>query len=87
MVIDMEFIFFRANHFPREPLRFVTQESLEKVRYYGTEMLRYLSRLGTTLNQSKITALSSQCLVSQVAARTDITALGRFQKMAEIVIQ
>ncbi|KAL2788393.1 hypothetical protein BJX66DRAFT_340318 [Aspergillus keveii] len=84
MVIDMEFIFFRANHFPREPLRFVTQESLEKVRYYGTEMLRYLSRLGTTLNQSKITALSSQCLVSQVAARTDITALGRFQKMAEI---
>ncbi|KAL2847284.1 hypothetical protein BJX68DRAFT_268147 [Aspergillus pseudodeflectus] len=84
MVIDMEFIFFRANHFPREPLRFVTQESLEKVRYYGTEMLRYLSRLGTTLNQSKITALGSQCLVSQVASRTDLTALGRFQKMAEI---
>ncbi|KAL2847455.1 hypothetical protein BJY01DRAFT_246822 [Aspergillus pseudoustus] len=86
MVIDMEFIFFRENHFPREPLRFVTQGSLEKVRDYGTEMLRYLSRLGTTLNQSKITALSSQCLVSQVAVRTGLTALGRFQKMAEIFL-
>ncbi|KAL2811675.1 hypothetical protein BJX63DRAFT_433187 [Aspergillus granulosus] len=86
MVIDMEFIFFREHHFPTEPLRFVTLEGLEKVRYYGTEMLRYLSRLGTTLNQSKITALSSQCLVSQVAARTELTALGRFQKMAEIFL-
>ncbi|KAL3457381.1 hypothetical protein BJX64DRAFT_293159 [Aspergillus heterothallicus] len=86
MVIDMEFILFRENHFPREPLRFVTLENLEKIRYYGTEMLRYLSRLGRTLNQSKITALSSQCLVSQVAARTELTALVRFQKMTEIVI-
>ncbi|KAL2812436.1 hypothetical protein BDW59DRAFT_41442 [Aspergillus cavernicola] len=87
MVIDLEFIFFRSKNFPKVPMDYVTPNDLNRVQASGTEMVKYLSRMGGYVHQQRHTANIALYFITEIAGDTTLTTLDRFKRMAEIVIQ
>ncbi|KAL5340386.1 hypothetical protein BJX70DRAFT_396894 [Aspergillus crustosus] len=87
LIVDAEYVLFRARRFPSDPLSLLSEGDLRRVRELAELVLRRLSRFGNMIYEGKKNAEEARLIVAQVAEEAGLSVLARFQRMSEIVIQ
>ncbi|KAL4876651.1 hypothetical protein BJY04DRAFT_222829 [Aspergillus karnatakaensis] len=87
MVIDIEYVLFRANNFPADPLSLLSEDDLKRVRELASLITRLLSGIAKGIKEAKQSADRARNFISRLATESGLPVRRRFERMAKLVIQ
>ncbi|KAL4784075.1 hypothetical protein BJX76DRAFT_357404 [Aspergillus varians] len=87
MVIDLEFMFFRAKGFPKDPVCFISSPELVVIHGNTAQILGYFTKISDLIRTEKNDVERTRDSVAQVAAMPGLSLLQRFRRISEIIMK